>query len=353
MNSITKTFYITIMIFGFCLLFVQWFAFSLGGETAGFFLILTMVCLSLFRWRFPRYKWTVLFDCLLCVVINPWALILALFAGFYYRVYFVGIAVIFAAVVSLEISAIVALGGIGGLFLGLWEKECERSLSRRDTEAGRYYELESLQSDLLSATAQIERMTVVSERARIAREIHDNAGHEIVAAFISLQTARGEMDSTTSETALRLYDSALERLDVGVNKIREAVHNLAPVTALEVDALREICEKFPSTVAFNIFGNTNNVPVHIWSTLEACLSEALTNAAKHAKGKNVTVNLDATPHIIRLCVENKTSGIKAKTGSGLRNLRHRAAAVGGSLSSDASDGNFRVICVIPLRNERF
>jgi signal transduction histidine kinase len=271
----------------------------------------------------------------------------------YYKVYVSAITIaIVLAFSDRQYAAIAVLTGLCGLFLGLWESEKEKSLSRHDTDTGKFYELEGLQSELLTATAQIERMTAISERARISREIHDNAGHEIVAAFISLQTARGGFDESNCDPKiLHLYDSAMERLDTGMDKIREAVHNLSSVTALGVETLQEICKKVPArAVEFSVFGNTSHVPVHIWSVLEACLNETVTNAMKHAPPHaDITANLDTTPHLVRLCVENEHDFHEKKPpGSGLKNLRHRASAAGGSLSVDSSGKKFRVICVIPI-----
>jgi len=298
----------------------------------------------------PKLSYTVLLDVVACMIFFPFALGLALFSAMYYRRYWAVLAMA-VLTVDLYVGAVVALSSLAGLFLGLWEKERGTGLKWRDIEAERFYELESLQSDLIAATAQIERMSIVSERARIAREIHDNAGHEIVAAYMSLQTAREVMGNADPD-ALALYDAALERLDKGANRIREAAHNLAPVTALGVEALQETCRRFTATpVDFKTFGDTARVPVHVWSVLETCLNEALTNAARHAPRTNVIVNLDATPKLARLSVENKSSGTKkSRMGNGLRNLRHRAIAIGGSLSV-SHDEIFRVICVIPLIKE--
>ena len=341
---------------GFGLLAARWF---LGGGTMGFFLILFLLCMVLLRWREPRFGFTVYLDVVMCVFFDPLALALSLFSAMYYRRYWAVLALLVyvniydgaIAVFNVDLytRAIAAMGGLAGLFLGLWEKERDKGLRKRDTKAGRVYELEALQNDLLAATTQVERMTVVSERARIAREIHDNAGHEIVAAYISLQTAR-EFISDADPDALALYDAALERLDNGANRIREAVHNLAPVAALGVQVLEEICRRFPVVpVKFDVFGDTAHVPVHVWGVLEACLNEALTNAIRHAKPKKITVNLDTTPHIIRLCIENDGAAPKKpRMGNGLRNLRHRTAAVGGSLAVD-SGNTFRVICVMPIK----
>jgi signal transduction histidine kinase len=308
-----KLLFVVCKVVGFSLLFISWIE---SGEATGFFPFIVIGIFTVIRLRLPNMWLTIIIDG-----------ILLLFVGEYF---------------ALSIFV------ISELFYRAWAGERKRGLKMRDAQAGKYYELEQLQGDLLTATAQVERMTALSERARIAREIHDNAGHEIVGAYISLQTARELMPGTEHEI-LELYDTALERLEAGVTRIREAVHNLAPVTSFGVEALRETCDRFPlCKVRLNTFGNLSAVPMYCWNLLEACLNEALTNIMRHAEAKQVTVELDATPTIIRLSIENDGAKHKVKAaGMGLRNLRYRASAVGGNISVDAGE-IFRVICVIPL-----
>lgn len=305
-------------ILGIGLLFALWLD---RVEVAGFFLILFITVMTLLRWRIPRLWPTIVLDGVALWIFGEYG-VLSLFV-------------------------------VSELFYRAWEAERKRGLYLRDIEAHRYYELERLQSDLLAASAQIENMTAVAERTRIARDIHDNAGHEIIAAYISFQTVRTLLTTEDAET-LAFYDNALERLDKGANKIRESVHNLSAVTALGVDNLRDICKAFPRCdVAFSTFGDTSKIPVHAWGMLEACLNECLTNIAKHTLATRVSVSLDTTQHIIRLDIENNgvTTAKNFSMGSGLRNLRYRAAAVGGSFSAhkiEKEEGTFRAICVLPI-----
>ena len=330
------------------------------SEIAGFFLLLSLVILTLLRWRFPKLEATVLLDGVLCVLLSfywnyaYYALFLILFEGMYRKFYFVLLIAtnpfVLDGSVELDFTMLLIVSALCGFFLNRWEREYEEKLVLRDMEAGKYYKLEHQQSDLMTALPQIERMTVVAERARIARDIHDNAGHEIVAAYISLQTARGLLEGADAD-GLELYDAALKRLNNGVNKIRETAHNLQTVTSLGVENLLEICERFPlCSVHFSVFGDTARIPVYVWNMLESCLNESLTNAARHANPNYVSVELDATAHLVRLSIENdgviKKSG--GSMGSGLRNLRHRAIAIGGTFSVDAGE-KFRVICVIPIQ----
>lgn len=309
-----KILFVICKMIGFGLLFSSWIE---TGEATGFFPIMALGIMTALRYRVAKLRYTIIIDG-----------VILLFLGHY---------------------LILCLFVMSELFYRAWEAERARGLKLRDIEANRYYELEQLQGDLLTATAQVERMTAVSERARIARDIHDNAGNEIVSAYISLQTARTMLESENTDT-LELYDAALERLNRGANKIREAVHNLSTVNLIGVECLREKCCNFPvCQVAFNVYGDTTRVPIYVWIMLESCLNESLTNIARHSAAKQVTVDLVATPHIVRLCVENDGISKNANAaGTGLRNLRHRAAAIGGSLSVDAGE-IFRMICVIPIQ----
>ncbi|MCL2842791.1 MAG: histidine kinase [Oscillospiraceae bacterium] len=355
-----KTWFLLCHSAGIGLLFALWLAGGgIEGSTTGFFLLLILTVMALFRWRFPNLTGTVAIDIVACIALSatggdvPFALALPLFAAMYFGLHwavFAGLYLFFDF--NPLLVSVLGLAALAGLFLGHWQRERQEKYNLRDRSVGRYFELESIQRDLSVALARVEQMTVVAERTRIARDIHDNAGHEIVAAYISLQTARRIMTGENPD-ALELYDAALARLDSGANKIREAVHNLSAVTFLGVEALSEICNKFPACQAdFHVYGDTSKIPMYIWNMLEACLKEGLTNAVRHAVATRVTVDLDATPHIVRLCIENDgVIGAKNSTlGSGLRNLRQRAAAIGGSLSVHAGD-TFRVVCVIPIKEE--
>ena len=343
---------------GLGLMFALWLT---EGGTGGFFLLLFLALMSIFRWRFPKLKATVLIDAAVCILFSAYweythyALILVLFEGIYRRFYWVGILLVYSFIspdqLGWRFAVSVVLGGLCGLFLGNWEQAFQQKFNLRDIEAEKFYELEHLRDDLASTLAQVEQMTAVTERARIARDLHDNAGHEIVAAYISLQTVRPLLETEEADT-LELYDTALRRLQSGVDKIRETAHNLQTVTSVGVESLLETCQNFPACpVNFRTYGDTARVPVYVWTVLESCLNESLTNVVRHAVASRVSVELDVTRHIVRLCIENDGAApSRSGMGTGLRNLRQRTIAIGGSLAVDAGEV-FRVTCVIPLQEE--
>ena len=316
-TSLTLYFWVAKLI-GFGLLFVRWLLD--GGQVAGFFLLLFLTVMLLLRWRMPKLWPSIIIDGILLLSFEEY--------------------LVFSFILLSE------------LFYRQGQAQLKYMLQKRDAEAAKYYEMESLQQNLSEALTQVERMTAIAERTRIARDIHDNAGHEIVAAYISFQTLKPMFEGVDPEI-LELYDEALERLDKGADKIREAVHNFSAVRALGAPNLEEICQKFQGAeVSFQVYGNSETVPMYVWNTLESCLNEGLHNVVRHARATYVKVDIDVTAKLVRMCIENDGSlEIKSRPlGSGLRNLRHRVSAVGGSLAAKSGEV-FRLICVIPLKEE--
>ena len=349
-------------IIGISLMFSSWL---FDGRTSGFFLISSLAMLTVMRKRFPKLKYTVLVDIALCIAMSgewryaAYFLALPLFSAMYFGVYLVlmaGIYLLFEF--NALLIAILLLCAVCGLFLRFWAYEYTQKLRLRDSAAKRHYEMEGMQSNFSSALVDIERMTSIAERTRIARDIHDNAGHEIVAAYISFQAIRKLLGSEKSEfdqkaKILEMYDNALQRLNNGTGKIRETAHNLQSTTFVGVDSLNDICRQFPMCpIDFHTYGDTSRIPMYVWNVLSSCLNECLTNVVRHSRAEKVIVALDAAQHIVRLCVEN--DGVPelrhGTEGIGLRNLRQRINAIGGSLSVDVGDV-FRVICVIPVKEE--
>lgn len=342
---------------GILLLYLRWL--NTDGEKTGLFLLLLLSALMLLRQRFLQFKWTLIIDQLIVIGMSSlwenssYALILSVFETMYLGCPFFALPALFFTTIYRPkkiLSLLLIQGAFAGATLWGWRKQQESAFKRMDEERRRHYETESLKQELLNANVQIARMAELSERNRLAHQIHDNAGHEIVAAYMSLQAVQAMFENESEETQTRqLFYEGMERLETGIDKIREAVHNIAPLTEIGVESLKSICKKFSHCpVEFAVYGDSSGVSIHLWAILETCLKEALTNVLRHANAKRIKTTLDITPYIVRLCVEN--DGVIKNTGYGgigLYSLRQRAMAVGGNISTDLSDC-FRLVCVLPL-----
>jgi len=355
MKRTPTTIFNLLNIAGLSLLFGIWLQ---NVDTLGFILLLflSLMCLIRSRINHPQTPKTILFDLLITgfafligdIDMAESALIFLLFQSMYLGYYPIALLLIyFPFVMDFPSIALAISITMLGLILNFWQKERVLRLGQRDTFSQKNYELETLQNELTTALSQVEQMSIIAERSRISADIHDNAGHEIVASFISFQTVRKIMEKNP-EKSLELFDKSMDRLNTGVGKMRDAVHNMSAVTFMGVDRMSEICanyEKVPTK--FTTSGDMTGVTANVWHVLEALLNESLTNVAKHSKATYVRVELDATKHLVRLLIENDGLTTKSEpVGSGLRNLRYRVTTVGGHLTIDKNE-TFKVVCVIP------
>ena len=339
-------------IIGFCLLFIYS---TSAGDQMGFFFILLLLALFILRQRVEKAAFTIYFDCIFCIfmIINweyaPYALLLVLFEVFAKKKYLALLTIPYL-IGTPEIFLSIFTTSLAGHFLGNWIQTKENDLRQRFELKSQVYELENLTQDLSSTAIEDARMATVAERARISREIHDNAGHDLIAAYISFQTLRNLIED---EETQEMYDATLERLSNGVGKIRDILHNIMPTETPGIAQLEKICTEFPLEIKFKAFGDATLIQTYIWNALALCLKESLTNISRHATATSIKVEIDIGSQIIRLYIENNGATTShSPTGRGLTNLRYRIQAVGGNLSTNKENGIFKLICVIPIGKER-
>lgn len=294
--------------------------------------ILALTVLSALRYRAKPYKWLMLAEIAVCV--------------------------------GYALFWLPSLLGLWLPVLGFLEdkwREKERELLNKDYDdrARRFMLEESRKSaeERLRSTAHIAEIT---ERARIAQNIHDHAGHEISGALLALQTAL-KLYSAGDERAGELLTQTMKRLESASENLRETVHNLKPSRTEGLSgasAFEELCGSFAFCKAD--FTATGDVSVIEYSELLiANLKEALTNVAKHSNATKVNVRLDVNADYIRLIVSDNGSGKFRESrndnggfnrGLGLSGMKERVRAVGGTLTVSSENG-FKIVCIIP-RKER-
>jgi two-component system sensor histidine kinase DesK len=335
----------------------------------GLILVLLLATLALARWRFNLPAWTTLADQAACAAVLPFwppaafafalpVLDSCLAARPAYALPSI-VALFFFRAWSLPVVAAAGAAALAGFAVHLWRIQLRGAREEADRDRRERYELESLKSELLSANVRVARMAEVAERARIARDLHDHAGHEITAAGLALDAYRG-LHEQGDPQADELLDEARRRVADGMEILRRTARGISPDASVGVGSLEEICRRFSACpVAFAVHGDTAAVPIHAWGVLEPCLKEALTNASRHEAPRGIDVSLDVGPHIVRLCVHNPSAGLPHRPvrvaaprgqGLGLRSLAQRAGAMGGSVTTDARDG-FRLVCVLPLGDD--
>lgn len=202
-----------------------------------------------------------------------------------------------------------------------------------------------LTADLRSTAEELRasrrRLAVASdeERRRIARDLHDGAQQRLVLAAIDAQRlARAAEDPQrvrVGATELR------EELEAVLDDLRDLVQRIEPALLTErglAEATAWLVQRMPVPTELRLEGVRPRLPSIVESTGYFVLSEALANVVKHARAASASVSLVEDADRLVLIVHDDGVGGADLSGSGLRGLSDRVAAVGGRLAIDTADG---------------
>lgn len=186
-----------------------------------------------------------------------------------------------------------------------------------------------------------------SERARIAREIHDAVGHH--ATLIAVEAAAlaaVTSDPAVRETAMRLRGLAKESLA----EMRAALGLLSSgVTYQSLDDLIDRARSAGLTVSFDEAGSAQLSPA-VERALFRVVQEALTNVTKHAPGATVSISVVRDKSVTVTVANGPGSSppVSDDGGQGLHGLSERVRTVGGTFRTTRTpDGGFVVSAALP------
>lgn len=222
-------------------------------------------------------------------------------------------------------------------------------------------ELEAAHTRLLEYITQVEDLSAVRERNRIAREIHDTLGHSLTLLAVQLETAtqlevRGDAG---------LHEELVEARRVAkacLTDVRHSVEALRPDAATASpfeEVLRRLVTEFDMTcreteVTLDLEEATHALSQELRMALYRCAQEALTNIRKHARATKVLLRLSTSDEQVELTVldngQGSTSGDDNDApGFGLLGMRERVALLDGTLKAGPELGHgWRVEVMIPL-----
>jgi signal transduction histidine kinase len=197
----------------------------------------------------------------------------------------------------------------------------------------------------------LHRFSLLEDRERIARDLHDTVIQRLFAIGLSLQ---GATRLVRDEEVQRRIESAVDDLDVVVRHIRTVIFDVettrtsgGSLRRRVLDVAREATRPlgFQPRVGFD-------GPVELEITdavaddLVATLREALSNVARHARARTVQIDVTAGDGEIRLTVRDDGTGIdetRREAGSGLTNMRTRAERHDGRCSVSNAPGRGTIV----------
>jgi signal transduction histidine kinase len=226
-------------------------------------------------------------------------------------------------------------------------------VQRVGSERAAREELARNNAELRAMTHLLADSSRMAERLRIARDLHDSAGHHLGALSLHLEAALQRSDLPAREsiaTARGLASSLLA-------DIRAMVAETASREGIDLEeALRALVIDVPRPRLHLSVGEGLRVDdperAHV---VVRCAQEIVTNAAKHSKGENLWISVaESEDGVLRLDARDDGAGSESLIeGFGLRGMRSRVEGLGGELRIVTSTGRgFGLTALVPQAGSR-
>jgi signal transduction histidine kinase len=212
----------------------------------------------------------------------------------------------------------------------------------------------SLEAGRAELTASRARVVAAGDEARqrIERDLHDGTQQRLVSLGLELRAADAIVPPESDELRAQLARTA-EGLAAALEDLQEVSRGIHPAIlnkgGLE-PALKALARRSAMPVELDIRGD-RRLPEQVEVAVYYVASEAITNAAKHARASLVHIDLEVQDSVLRLAVQDDgTGGADPDHGSGLVGLRDRVEAIGGDLELTSPPGegtSLRVTIPVP------
>lgn len=278
----------------------------------------------------------------------------------------IGVAFVFALVADLRGGVLTtrtllltAILSIAATLLSLRTAQLEREQKRmrrtRDKLQERALALEARNRDLADRQDYEIELATLAERARIAREIHDNVGHQLTRASLqaeALRVVHADEPGVAVDFAdvKRTVDEALQLVRASVHALNDNAVDLSVQLERIVEGARS--DGGPQ-IELEVLAE--HAPANVANCFAAVLREALSNTMRHACAQTVTVRCMEHPSFYQLIVTDdgvggtQTGGRGVAEGMGLGSMRERVEALGGTFTAGprAGVGGWRVFATVP------
>ncbi|HWH00280.1 MAG TPA: histidine kinase [Pilimelia sp.] len=241
------------------------------------------------------------------------------------------------------------------VFVGVWVAG-DRTRLRRE----RLAELEERARRTEREAERERRLAAAEERTRIARELHDSAGHAINVILVQAGAARllHERDPQRSRRAIATIEEVARDTLGEIDRLVRALRaddggEPPPADPAALDELLATHRANGLRIVADLPGGRRQLPRAVAWAAYRILQEALTNAARHGIG-SAEVSVRHTADAVELTVRNPAAAVSASgagRGHGVVGMRERASLLGGVLTTEVRHGVFLLSARLPYRPE--
>lgn len=225
-------------------------------------------------------------------------------------------------------------------FILLEENKITRDELKEDTILLRKYN-EQLQID----REKNIHIAILTERNRIARELHDSIGHGISSSILQVEALK-----LVSDNSLEGLEQLQDTLKRGMKDIRDSIHNLYKESFDLENKIEEICSEIKNLDIKLIFKIEEDLPFDLKFDILSVVKEGITNSVKHSNGTELEITLLSQPKFYSIIIRDNgsksdISKISTATGIGLLSMEEIANKYKGFLNYGFDEG-FKIHLVL-------
>jgi signal transduction histidine kinase len=233
-------------------------------------------------------------------------------------------------------GAVLLLALAAFFFLWRWNVQKKRVADKQKQIAEQQVKQLEQEKQLIATQAVLDGET--TERARLARDLHDSLGSMLTGVKLSLLDMK--KDVKLEYVDVQRFDKAMGMLDQSVKEMRRVAHHLMPDSLSRFGlkpAVSNFCNNFPA-VSFAYFGDESRLDSKLEVMIYRSIYELVNNALKHSGAGKILVQIIQEPDRIAFTVQDNGCGFNPSAvgqGMGLHNIRTRVAAYNGILNIDS------------------
>ncbi len=186
-------------------------------------------------------------------------------------------------------------------------------------------------------------IAILTERNRIAREIHDSIGHAISSSILQVEALKIISNEKNVVENLNILQNTLSN---GMEDIRKSIHNLYSESLDLESQIEKLLSEIPNIDTEFLYGLENNLEYNLKFDILSIVKEAITNCIKHSNATKLKISLLNQPKFYSIIIKDNGSNFNKKSfsspkGIGLTSMEDIARKYNGFLNYKF-DGGFKI-----------
>lgn len=205
----------------------------------------------------------------------------------------------------------------------------------------------------------VESVSATRERNRITRELHDVTGYALTSIVMSMNAGKLLVAEEPDELMVLLEDTR-KQAEEALRETRVTLYKLRAIKEMKTEglhAINRLVVAFGKATGITIDLHYGNMPFSLGPTIDGAMwrfvQEGLTNAFRHGKASVVRVNMWRTATDLTMSIRDNGRGAhKVEEGIGLKGMKERFQALGGTIVAGNAVDGFEIRGAIPVRTEQ-